>query len=66
MKVINQIKKIKKLRKQIILIDDGSYDGTRDVIKKKLYRKIDKVIFHKKNMGKGAAIKSSIKYMREI
>ena len=25
LKVINQIKKIKKLRKQIILIDDGSY-----------------------------------------
>ena len=64
LKVINQIKKIKKLKKQIILIDDASYDGTRDVIKKKLYRKIDKVIFHKKNMGKGAAIKSSLKYIK--
>ena len=64
LKVINQIKKIKKLRKQIILIDDASYDGTRNIIKKKLYRKIDKVIFHKKNMGKGAAIKSSLKYIK--
>jgi len=64
LKVINQIKKIKKLKKQIILIDDASYDGTRNVIKKKLNRKIDKVIFHKKNMGKGAAIKSSLKFIK--
>ena len=64
LKVINQIKKIKKLKKQIILIDDGSYDGTKNIIKKKLYGKIDKVIFHKKNLGKGAAIKSSLKYIK--
>tara|TARA_B100000579_G_scaffold265234_1_gene218682 strand:+ start:3207 stop:3926 length:720 start_codon:yes stop_codon:yes gene_type:complete len=63
-KVINQIKKLKKIKKQIILIDDGSYDGTREIINKKLYKKVNKVIYHKKNMGKGAAIISSLRYIK--
>ena len=63
-KVINQIKKLKKIKKQIILIDDGSNDGTREIIKKKLYKKIDKVIYHKNNKGKGSAIISSLKYIK--
>tara|TARA_Y100001970_G_C14204227_1_gene842942 strand:- start:444 stop:1163 length:720 start_codon:yes stop_codon:yes gene_type:complete len=64
LKVINKIKKIKKPRKQIILIDDGSSDGTTDLIREKLFRKVDKIIIHKKNKGKGAAIISSLKYIK--
>ena len=63
-KVINQIKKLKKIKKQIILIDDGSNDGTREIIKKKLFHKVNKVIYHKYNKGKGAAIISSLKYIK--
>ena len=42
------------LEKEIILIDDGSTDGTKD-----LYSKFSnhKVFFHEKNLGKGAAFK---------
>lgn len=63
-KVISQIKKIKKIKKQIILIDDGSSDGSKELIKKKLSKKVDKLIFHSKNMGKGAAIISSSKFVK--
>ena len=63
-KVINKLKKLKKIKKQIILIDDGSNDGTREVIKKKLNKKIDKIIFHENNKGKGAAIISSLRYIK--
>ena len=64
LEIINQLRKIKNIKKQIILVDDGSTDGTRDLIKKKLKNKVDKVIFHKKNMGKGSAIISSIKFIK--
>tara|TARA_B100000401_G_C52602927_1_gene622875 strand:+ start:102 stop:443 length:342 start_codon:yes stop_codon:yes gene_type:complete len=60
-KIIRKIKK-QKISKQIILVDDYSDDGTRELIKKKLNQKIDKVIFHKKNFGKGKCVKSAIKY----
>ena len=62
--IINQIKKLKRIKKQIILIDDGSSDGTKQLIKTKLQNKVDKIIFHKFNKGKGAAIISSIKYIK--
>ena len=47
-----------EFNKQVILIDDNSTDGTTEVIKKNK-NKIDKIIFHDKNMGKGAAIRSA-------
>ena len=48
-----------KIKKEIILVDDFSTDGSRDVIKK-LDKKYVK-IFQTKNMGKGAALKAGIK-----
>ena len=63
-KIIQKIQKIKKIKKQIILIDDFSTDGTREIIKKHLKHKVDKIIFHKENQGKGAAIISSIKFIK--
>ena len=44
--------------KEIIIIDDCSTDGTRDILKDSISGKVDKIIFHEKNMGKGAALKS--------
>lgn len=63
-KIINQIKNLKRIKKQIILVDDGSNDGTKQLIRTKLQNKVDKIIFHKFNKGKGAAIISSIKYIK--
>ena len=62
--IVNQIKNLKRIKKQIILVDDGSNDGTRQLIKTKLQNKVDKMIFHKINKGKGAAIISAIKYIK--
>ena len=70
--VYNEIKTIEKLikkilklniKKQIIVIDDGSNDGTEQILRK--YKNLlDKLIIHKKNLGKGAAIKSGQKYVK--
>ena len=51
-----------KINKQIILVDDYSSDGTKEVIKRNK-NKIDKIIFHDFNKGKGAAIKSAQEFV---
>jgi glycosyltransferase involved in cell wall biosynthesis len=48
--------------KQIILVDDCSTDGTDEVIFKNK-DKINKIIVHKENKGKGAAIRSAQNYI---
>jgi glycosyltransferase involved in cell wall biosynthesis len=49
--------------KQIIVIDDGSSDGTRAEIEKVTEPNVDK-LFHEKNMGKGSAIKTGWNHAR--
>ena len=43
-KIINKIINIKKINKQIIIVDDGSSDGTRQLIKSKIASRVNKVI----------------------
>ncbi len=45
--------------KEIIVVDDASTDGSQDILKT-LENKIDKVIYRKRNGGKGAALKDGI------
>ena len=49
--------------KQIILVDDNSNDGTTEIINN-LKNKVDKIIFHEKNLGKGAGIISAKKFIK--
>jgi len=60
-KVLEKIEKadIGNVKKEIIIVDDGSTDGTRNFLQKQ--KKKYKVIFHKKNMGKGFAVRTGIK-----
>jgi glycosyltransferase involved in cell wall biosynthesis len=44
------------LEKEIILIDDGSGDGTREILKD--FSGKHQVIFHEKNKGKGASLRT--------
>ena len=62
LKIIKKIENLKDLKKEIIIVDDCSYDGTKDILKK-LSKKNYKIFFHKKNRGKGAAIKTAKKYV---
>jgi glycosyltransferase involved in cell wall biosynthesis len=43
---------------EIIIVDDGSRDGTRELLTTKIELLVDQVIYHPKNKGKGAALKT--------
>jgi len=53
-----------KIDKEIIIVDDASTDKTLEIIKElKLKNKDIKVYSHEKNKGKGAAIRTALKYI---
>lgn len=45
--------------KEILVVDDGSVDGTRDILAALAYDDV-RVILHEKNQGKGAAIRTGV------
>lgn len=46
------------LRCELILVDDGSTDGTRDILEQFRQDQDIRIIFHAKNQGKGAALRT--------
>ena len=46
--------------KEIIIVDDCSTDGTRDILNTELRERVDQILFHDVNQGKGAALRTGI------
>jgi glycosyltransferase involved in cell wall biosynthesis len=57
--IVNKINDLHISNKEIIIVDDFSNDGSTALIKNFVYKKVSRVIYHEKNLGKGAAIKSA-------
>jgi len=52
------------VKKEIVIVDDGSTDGTREKLKELPPAGDVTVVFHERNFGKGAAIRTALAYAR--
>lgn len=57
-KIVEAVLQVRLESREIIVIDDGSHDGTQAVLKQKVSQIVDQIIYHPVNRGKGAALRS--------
>src|SRR6266446_4202118 len=57
-KIVEAVRAAAIESKEIIVVDDGSQDGTQAVLKEKVAQMVDRIICHPVNRGKGAALRS--------
>ena len=59
-KIVNKILDLNNLDLEIILVDDNSTDGSKNIIETKVKNRVNKVIFNDRNHGKGYSIRKGI------
>ena len=62
-RIDQSIKNYKILKYEIIIVDDFSNDGTREVLEDLKTEENRKIFFHDTNLGKGAAIHTALEYI---
>ena len=60
LKVLERVKKV-PIEKEVIVVDDASTDGTREILEKR--GEEIRIFFHETNQGKGAAIRTGLSHV---
>jgi glycosyltransferase involved in cell wall biosynthesis len=60
--IVNAVLSSNVKNKEIIIVDDCSNDGTREILRNKIATQVEQVIYHDRNQGKGAALRTGISF----
>jgi glycosyltransferase involved in cell wall biosynthesis len=52
-------------RRQVVIVDDGSTDGTREFLASATFPHTVTVVYHDRNLGKGAAVRTALTHADE-
>ena len=58
--IVDAVKAAPYPDKEIVIVDDCSTDGTRELLRSDIAPQVDKVLYHQVNLGKGAALRTGI------
>jgi glycosyltransferase involved in cell wall biosynthesis len=56
--IVDRVRAAPVKDKEIIIVDDCSRDGTRDILRTQIAPLVDKIFYHEVNQGKGAALRT--------
>ncbi len=56
--IVDRVRAAPIADKQIIVVDDGSRDGSPEVLRREIAPLVDQIVFHEVNRGKGAALRT--------
>lgn len=59
--IVDAVAKSPIADKEIIIVDDFSRDGTREILERDIKPLVHKIVYHERNMGKGAALRTGFK-----
>jgi glycosyltransferase involved in cell wall biosynthesis len=51
--------------RELVIVDDGSTDGTRELLEKTTWPDNVRVVEHERNLGKGAAVRTALQHATE-
>jgi glycosyltransferase involved in cell wall biosynthesis len=56
--LVDRVRNAPVADKEIIIVDDCSRDGTRDILRTQIAPLVDRIIYHDVNQGKGSAVRT--------